>query len=163
MTIKKRNYRLHFDRTIKSGQGFLFGIKIVQGSLMKKEHDLSVRHKPNMRKITGKRHTQFSDTFGHSDDVKTEASAKNHRYTLTGNYEPYSHCFKAKARQKNVSKIPRIQKTRRGELMYWDISSVKKKNVGGTKFRNLVIDDYTEMKLSLFMKKNRNYLNSVRS
>ena len=32
LMIRKRNYRVNFDRIIKSGRGFLFGIKIIHGA-----------------------------------------------------------------------------------------------------------------------------------
>ena len=63
------------------------------------------------------------------------------------------HCMKGKARQKNVPRHNERKKTRKGVLTYWDISSMKKKSQGGTKFWNLVVDDSTEMKFSIFLKK----------
>ena len=38
-------------------------------------------------------------------------------------------------------------------MLYFNISSVRKKSAGGTKFWNLVLDDYTDIKFSLLLKK----------
>ena len=150
LTMKKRNYRVHFDRTIKSGQGFLFGLKIVQGTSSKQPNPT---RRENVKKKKVISRMDAHRMFGHSDDVKTEASATKHGYKLTGTYQPCQYCLKAKARQKNVNKSTTQRSKRKGDLMYFDISSVQKKSAGGTKFWNLVLDDHTDMKFSLFLKK----------
>jgi hypothetical protein len=40
-----------------------------------------------------------------------------------------------------------------GELMYLDICCIKTASLGGSKFWLLIVDDYTSMKWSRFLKK----------
>ena len=149
LTMKKKNYCVNFDRIIKSGQGFLFGIKIAQGS------SNVIRRSGTSEKIAKKKTLSRSEAhkiFGHCDDRMTEASARKYGYVLYGGYEPCHHCLKAKVRQKNISKVPRERRKRKGELTFWDISSTRYKSVGGTKFWNLIVDDCTNMMFSIFLK-----------
>ena len=57
----------------------------------------------------------------------------------------------AKIRQRNLNKNSDATTTK-GERFYMEISSVKHRSIGGTKFWCLVVDDYTNMKWSFFLK-----------
>ena len=68
-----------------------------------------------------------------------------------GKWNGCSDCTLAKIRQRNLNKNSKPTKTK-GEHFYMDISSVKHQSIGGTKFWCLVVDNYTSMKWSFFLK-----------
>ena len=68
-----------------------------------------------------------------------------------GQMEWMFSCTMAKIRQRNLNKNSEATKTK-GERFYMDISSVKHRSIGRTKFWCLVVDNYTSMKWSFFLK-----------
>ena len=54
--------------------------------------------------------------------------------------------------QKNLNKVI-TPSAKKGERLYIDISSIKKRSYGGSKFWVLIMDDYTKMKWSIFLEK----------
>ena len=89
--------------------------------------------------------------FGHSSQATTIATAKYYGWELTGKWNGCSDCTMAKIRQRNLNKNSEAAKTK-GERLYMDISSVKHRSIGGTKFWCLIVDEYTNMKWSFFLK-----------
>jgi hypothetical protein len=61
-------------------------------------------------------------------------------------------CALAKARQKNVSKESAVVSSRPGESFYLDVSSTKARSIGGPKFWLLIVDHFSDMCWSFFMK-----------
>ena len=74
---------------------------------------------------------------------------------LTGQAEPCVYCSIAKAKQKGVPKQtdPDRKTYKPAEKLSFDLSSVKTKSLGGSKFWLLIIDDATDMCWSKFLKK----------
>ena len=89
--------------------------------------------------------------FGHSSQATTIATAKYYEWELTGKWNGCSDCTLAKIRQQNLIKSSEPTKEK-GEQLYMDISSVPHRSIGGTKFWCLVVDNYTNMKWSFFLK-----------
>ena len=71
---------------------------------------------------------------------------------LTGNWNKCENCVLAKIRQRNLQKTA-PPTTAKGERLYMDISSVKQRSYGGSKFWCLIVDQHTRMKWSIFLKK----------
>ena len=92
--------------------------------------------------------------FGHPSEATTKSTVKKYGWTLTGNLEKCDECTLAKIRQRNLNKeaTPSSKKGERLYLEYIDISSIKKRSYGGSKFWVLIVDDFTKMKWSLFLK-----------
>ena len=59
----------------------------------------------------------------------------------------------AKARQKNVAKQTSNKAGQAGERLFLDTSQIKSTSYGGAKFWVLLVDDYTNMAFSIFVKK----------
>ena len=89
--------------------------------------------------------------FGHPSEATTKSTAKTYGWTLTGKLEKCDECTLAKIRQQNLNKEA-TPSSKKGERLYIDISSIKKRSYGGSKFWVLIVDDFTKMKWSLFLK-----------
>ena len=70
---------------------------------------------------------------------------------------PCPDCVKGKAKQANVPKgIPDEKGSQiPGERFFLDISSVKTRSFGGSKFWLLLVDDATGFEISYFLRRNR--------
>ena len=55
-------------------------------------------------------------------------------------------CIKGKQRQKNIPKQTKLKAEKAGERVYFDISSIQYKSLGGSKFWLLFIDEYMGFK-----------------
>ena len=95
---------------------------------------------------------KFHAIIGHANEVTTKKTASFYGLTLTGDFQPCENCAMAKSRQKNVKKMTEITVTAPGELLYMDISSVKKKSIGGNKFWLLIVDAFSDVSWSCFIK-----------
>jgi transposase InsO family protein len=71
----------------------------------------------------------------------------------TSDWEGWSEKFKAKANQKNVSKVPKERAEKAGERLSIDMCSPKTKGIGGKQHWLLVVDDCTDFEWSFFLKK----------
>ncbi len=93
--------------------------------------------------------------LGHCGEEKTRAVAKYYGVKLSGEFTPCPDCAKAKAKQANVPKsIPDEKRSKiPGERLFFDISSIKSRSFGGTKFWLLIVDDATGFAFSYFLKK----------
>ena len=60
-------------------------------------------------------------------------------------------CIKGKQRQKNIPKKTELKAEKAGERVYFDISSIQYKSLGGSKFWLLFVDEYTGFKKSYFL------------
>ena len=67
--------------------------------------------------------------------------------------DPYIDCAEAKSRQRNVNKESEGGSDIAGERLFIDISSVKKRSLGGSKFWLLILDDCTDQAWSHFLRK----------
>ena len=89
--------------------------------------------------------------FGHPSEATTILTAKTYGWTLTGKLEKCDKCTLAKIRQRNLNKEA-SPSSKKGERLYINISSIKRHSYGGSKFWVLIVDDFTKMKWSLFLK-----------
>lgn len=89
--------------------------------------------------------------FGHASEDTTRKTAALYGLKVTGTMDLCDACATAKAKQKNVNKVG-SSTTRPGERLYVDISSVSATSIGGSKFMIMIVDDYSNMKWSKFIK-----------
>ena len=73
-----------------------------------------------------------------------------HGLRLKGDLKECEDCAVAKARQKNVNQDWKEGSQAPGERVYLDISSIKDKSYGGSRFWVLIVDDYTDYCWSIF-------------
>ena len=61
-------------------------------------------------------------------------------------------CIKAKQKQKNIPKYVDFKATEPGGKVFFDLSIIKYKNLGGAKFWLLFVDEYTSIKKNYFLR-----------
>ena len=113
------------------------------------------RNPPDMSAIaTGRRQdvNLMHGALGHPSEQTVRATAALLGVTLTGSFVKCESCAIAKIRQKNVPKTVKIRTSKPGELVHFDVSSIKTTSAGGSKYWLLFVDDYTSMKWSRFLK-----------
>ena len=82
----------------------------------------------------------------------TRATAKLYGWKLTGKWQICEHCTQAKIRQQNIGHGSNQPSKVKGERLYIDVSNIKGRSYGGTKFWNLIVDEATRMKWSVCLK-----------
>ena len=91
--------------------------------------------------------------FNHASEEVLRRTAKVHGWTVTGKYEPCEDCQIGHITQKGVSKETLTRHELPGGRLFFDLSSVKKKSLGGNKYWLAVVDDSTGKTWSSFIKK----------
>jgi hypothetical protein len=91
--------------------------------------------------------------LGHPGKEITRATGTKLGWTIGKEKDECESCPIAKARQKNLNQTAENKATKPGELMCSDISSVKTTTEQGHRYWLLVIDTYTKMKWSFFLRK----------
>ena len=127
MSIQKLNRKYSFDQHIKSKDGELVGVEIETSQ-------------PDIMAICR----------GYTHAVLGHPSAETRNMTtkkLNLNYMPHDEicesCIKGKQRQKNIPKETELKAEKAGERVYFDISSIQYKSLGGSKFWSLFVEEYT--------------------
>jgi hypothetical protein len=145
--LLKGNVTLTFDKVVKTKNGFVPGIKLLQvlddvGTSVletKKRNTIDV---DNLHKI-----------LGHCGEVNASLTGKAYGNEVTGKFDVCEACSVSKARQKNINKERKGGRSIRGERLYVDISSIKGNRFGGAKFWALMIDDLSFYCWRYFLKK----------
>jgi hypothetical protein len=96
--LSKGNVTLTFDKVVRTKNGFVPGIKLLQvlddvGTSVletKKRNTIDVN---NLHKL-----------LGHCGEVNTRLTGKAYGYEVTGKFDVCEACSAAKARQKNINK-----------------------------------------------------------
>ena len=149
--LVKGNFKLKFDREIKTRGGYVAGAKIVP-----REEELNTTNMANPALTRGQKMSikRFHDMFGHQSVETTKITAKYYGIDLTGTMDACESCILGKARQKNVGKgNEEKRETEPGKRLFFDVSSIKNVSYGGSKFWLLVVDDATDCCFSFFLKK----------
>jgi hypothetical protein len=152
MALKKGDFSLKFDKHLRMDTGVITGVEMVprvDSSHLTLEKGLTI----NINKL----HT----LLGHACENTLCATAKHYDLQLKGNYMVCTNCALAKSRQKDVPKESAVVSTRPGERFYLDISSTKAKSFGALKFWLLVVDHYSDMCWSFFLKQKSDLPNCV--
>jgi hypothetical protein len=85
-----------------------------------------------------------------TDGLKRTATI--HILKLKGELKVCEDCALAKVRQKNLNQDWKGGSQTPGERVYLDISSIRDKSYGGSRFWVLIVDDYTDYCLIIFLK-----------
>jgi hypothetical protein len=88
-------------------------------------------------------------------------TAEHNGWKVTGRFETCRDCNESNAKQKGVQKTTADRSTTPGERLFMDITSIKKKSIGGSKFWLLVVDDATNFTWSFFLKQKNHAAEAV--
>ena len=122
-----------FDRKIKSGNGTLLGIKVVER-----------KEKLQRNKTTGSAH----HLFGHAGHNITRETARKYGLSYVFSEEVCESCAITKAAQKRTKKISTFSIKEVGGRIQFDTSSVKNESAGGSKHWQMFVDEATGFKTS---------------
>jgi hypothetical protein len=144
--LSKGNVTLTFDKVVRTKNGFVPGIKLLQvlgdvGTSVLETKKCETIDVNNLHK-----------TLAHCGEVNTRLTGKAYGYEVTGKFDVCEACSVAKLRQKNINKEWKGGSSILGERLYVDISSIKGTSFGGAKFWALIIDDFS----SYFWRKRMN-------
>ena len=120
----------------KSGDGELVGLKIELGKIKR------------VNLLIGSTHA----ILGHPSNELTNKTAG--KIGLKGIHVKATceSCIKAKQKQKNIPKYVDFKATEPGGKVFFDLSSIEYKSLGGAKFWLLFVDEYTIFKKSYFLR-----------
>ena len=90
--------------------------------------------------------------LGHPSEETLRLTAKNYAVKVHGKFNPCFACALAKSKQKRIKKESETKSKTRGERLYIDTSSIKTISFGGAKFWLLIVDDYSDMSWSYFLR-----------
>ena len=162
ITLTKGDFKMSFDREITTSTGYVAAVELVpreededekQESLSNGTGTLSTSEPGKISIGKKKQASWFHQVLGHMNDECTKKTAKYYEIELQGKLEPCEKCLIGKARQKNLLKETRQEKSKTpGHRLYLDISSVKGESFGKKKFWLLVVDEATDNCWSFFLK-----------
>ena len=135
IAIQKANTSYRFDQQIKSSNGELVRLKIKLGKI---EH---------VNLHIGSTHA----ILRHPSNELTNETAE--KIVLKGIHVEVTceSCIKAKQKRKNIPKYVDFRVTEPGGKVFFDLSSIEYKSLGGAKFWLLFVDEYSSFKKSYFL------------
>ena len=146
--LRKGESEVKFDKAIKTHKGLIIG-----ADMMARVPDVAnVASAPFASGKTINVNVMHR-ALGHPSEDTTRRTAAFYGLKLSGEMDPCIDCAEAKSRQRNVNKESEGGSDIAGERLFIDISSVKKKSLGGSKFWLLILDDCTDQAWSHFLKK----------
>jgi hypothetical protein len=101
--------------------------------------------------------------LGHCGSDRMEKTAKIHDLKLNSENKTCEYCSIAKASHKNFKKDWKGGNQVPGERLYLDISSIEDLIYGGSKFWDLIVDDYTFYSWSIFLTSKSDLKNKILS
>ena len=143
MVLTKGTKKIKFDDLQSTKKGYSGGIIICTRSEGENAH-VTMTKTINYQDVHGK--------LGHPGQETTRATAASLGWTIAKEKGECESCPIAKARQKNVNQVADNKVTSPGQLMSSDISSIRTDSSTGRKYWLLVVDNYTGMKWSFFLR-----------
>ena len=143
----KDKFKLMFDQEIKTKSGYVVGVKIIPRI---ENNDNTAL--PAITKNKPIQHDILHNTLGHISDESMRKTAKYYNLQLTKKETSCGDCLLAKARQKNIPKLNENRSKIPGQRLFFDVSSIKNKSFGGSKFWLMIMDDATDYIWSYFLK-----------
>ena len=136
-----------FDRRIKTKDGWVSGVDIKPIIDKPAKQEQALVASQVTRDIN-----EYHRQLGHPNERITRTTAKAFGIKLTGKFQKCEDCAIAKARQKNVKKIPSKKAKHPGGRISLDISSPNYKGVAGKRHWLLFLDEHSDMVWSRFPK-----------
>ena len=135
ITLSKGQQRIEFDRLFECPTGHLTSVTIKAvddiRTIASMSRDIKISHEEGNAKLM------------HVNNETMKRKAHNLGWKLNkNNYKPTCmSCAIGKSKQKNVPKTTQVKADRPGERLFIDISSMKMRSLGGSKFWALIVDD----------------------
>lgn len=144
--VVNKNRPLVFNKVIPGGNGHLLATELFPATA-----DVNVIPELQYAQLT---HEILHNRLGHPNDLVVQETAKKLGFEIHNKEAICADCALAKIKRKKISKknLSHLA-TRKGERLWFDISSVNTHSQGGNKFWLLIIDEFTKMKWSFFMPK----------
>jgi len=140
--IRKGAMTYAFDYKFQSGSGVLMGMSITDNNLR------TALNGPTRRRLKA---SKMHNVLGHTGEPYTRATSARLGIDIQGPIPPCPSCAISKMKQSNTRKLSADKATERGERLCMDISSVKDKSSGGSKYWLMVIDEATRFQWSYFI------------
>lgn len=135
IVLSKGPHSFTFDKEFKTQTGMLLGIELIPDCAMT---TIDINY--------------FHQSLGHPSVDIMKNTAQHHNIKLSGDLDKCYECAISKAKATKISKINNNKSTTKGERLYVDISYIKQKSYGGSKFWLLIVDEATGMSWSSFLK-----------
>jgi hypothetical protein len=95
---------------------------------------------------------KFHRKLGHPSKEITIATAKHLGVKLDGSWDECEECMLGKARKKNLKSNSMNKSTKAGERFGFNISYIKNDSFGGSKYWLLIVDEFSSMVWSYFLR-----------
>ena len=145
LIIKKGRKSYTFDQKIKSGKGYIFGIKIMGTSEQEGKKQKIRQQSYNIM--------TFHEMLRHASEKIIRSTANKMGIRLEGHFRHCDGCALGKMKKKNVPKDKVPNAPRSGDRLFLDISSIKYPSMGGAKYLCLMMDDHSGFVTGSYLKK----------
>ena len=145
-----------FDQEIKTQRGIVLGVEIAARPAQNSSLAITALERGKKFNVM-----KFHEVLGHPSEQTTRRTAEYYGIELTGQFGVCENCGRAKSRQKNTSKDTVVRSKVAGERLFIDISSVKGVSIGGSKYWLAIVDDFTDMTWSMFLKQKSEQVNRI--
>jgi Reverse transcriptase (RNA-dependent DNA polymerase)/gag-polypeptide of LTR copia-type len=150
MYLRKNGTRITFDRIFNTATGSLCGVEILPRSGRSSRRDVAVVA------TEGKQSWDVNTlhrVFNHAHEETLRKTAAHYGWTVTGKFEACADCQMSNIKQKPVPKTTSTKSEAPGERVFIDLTSVRYKSLGGSKFWMGCVDDATDQTWSSFLKR----------
>ena len=149
MYLVKGDTRITFDRIFNTASGSLCGVDILPRTGSNNKHDIAVPASDTAKHWDINR---LHKVYNHASEEVLRKTAKHYGWTVTGKFEACADCQMSNIKQKAVPKYTETKSTTPGERVFIDITSVRHRSMGGSKFWLGCVDDATDQTWSSFLK-----------
>jgi gag-polypeptide of LTR copia-type len=140
LILTKGKLNVHFNTKVPMGLSFLIAAKVKN----RQERALVTSERKQMKLET------FHRMLGHLSIDTTRLTARGLDLQLTGCLTHCENCILAKIRKKNIKKVSESISKTPGERLLMDISFIKQENLGKRNIWELVEEQFSKMKWSIF-------------
>ena len=159
IVLKKNNVTVKFDRISKAGDGNTMSVCIQPKEDENSPEEANAAATNQNRKLINV--NDMHRLLGHIGENKTRSMAKHMGIKLVGKLNECEYCILAKAKRKKIPKENKDKSTIPAERIYVDLSTIKSTSAGGKKNWLLIVDEATDMKWSMFLKKKSDLANEM--
>ena len=148
ISLRNGQDKLTFDHKLTNGSktGWLWGVRILPIDSETGEEMINLT-------VESQTYQYIHGLLGHPNEKVTKATAKKLGIRIKDSPQTLCiDCVKSKTRKKSVPKSSATHATEKGERIAMDISSIKAKSYGGSKYWLMIQDEYTGYIWSRFLK-----------
>jgi hypothetical protein len=162
--LKQKGVSLRFDKVFQTDNGKVVGVELLPSSGRKGDgYAFPVTESteaPVPDTASSSSDTKFNQSwdinkmhrvFNHASEDVLRKTAQENGWKVTGKFETCKDCQLSNANQKGVQKTTSDRSSIPGERLFIDITSIKKKSIGGNKYWLVIVDDATNFTWSIFL------------